>query len=125
MSSPLGGLYISSLNRNKQAKFDLSSRVYVQLNLTLTYNAQQLISQSRCFYVGEVQTFSIEYGSITVESSFIDSAGLLNLRCQVDYKQSDKAFNGLQEFNLSPHEPLSGLVNADERFKITVCAKPA
>ncbi|WP_299806113.1 hypothetical protein [uncultured Shewanella sp.] len=131
MSSPLGGLYISSLNRNKQTKFDLSRRVYIRLDVTLEYNGQVLVSQYRCFYVGEAQVFDTEYASIIIKSSFIDSAnspsiqsGLLNLKCQVSCLLHDKEFNGLQELNLSPHEPLSCLVNGHERLKITLCGKP-
>ncbi|ABZ76999.1 hypothetical protein Shal_2441 [Shewanella halifaxensis HAW-EB4] len=89
-----------------------------------------LIAESRRFYVGERQTFTSERCCIDVESGFVDSgltttpSNLLKLKCLVNCQLNDIEFNGLQEANLSPNEPVSSLVNGNEQLKITLGAKP-
>ncbi|GIU29069.1 hypothetical protein L2719_16045 [Shewanella schlegeliana] len=136
MSSPLGGLYISSFNRCQQTKFDLSRRVRIQLDVTLAFidkvcDNEVIVAKSRSFYVGEAQTFVANSYSIEVESGFFSSdevatcgSSLLNLKCRVNGEFNGNKFNGQQEVNLSPNEPVSSLVNGSEQLKITLVAKP-
>lgn len=137
MSSPLGGLYISSLNRGKQSKFDLARRGRIGLDLTLVsvdneHGEIEIVAESRHFHVGEVQTFTSASASINIESGFLESqelsshrSRLLSLKCQINVALNGKKFKGLQEVNLSPNEPVTCLVNGNEQLKITMAAKPA
>ncbi|MCG9729389.1 hypothetical protein L1D44_05945 [Shewanella sp. Isolate13] len=136
MSSPLGGFYISSLNRGKQAKFDLSRRVRVRLDISLAFiektnDSHLLVSESRSFYVGETQTFTANSCNIVLDSGFIGSEGatpchssLLSLKCRVNAELNGNAFNGLQEINLCPNEPVTSLINGNERLRLTLLGKP-
>ncbi|GIU15137.1 hypothetical protein [Shewanella sp. MBTL60-007] len=136
MSSPLGGFYISSLNRGKQAKFDLSHRIRVQLNISLAFiektnDRHLLLNESRSFYVGETQTFTANSCNIDLDSGFIGSEGatpchssLLSLNCRVNAKLNGNVLSGLQEINLCPNEPVTSLVNGNERLRLTLLAKP-
>lgn len=117
MSSPLGGFYLSAAQRKQKAKFELSNRTQIRLDIGLENKQSVLLTDSRKMYVGEEQEFTHGELTITVNTTILDS-GLLSVVCKI----KGNNFVGEQGFNLSPNETISSLVEANEQMKMTVLA---
>jgi hypothetical protein len=117
MSSPLGGFYLRAAQRQQKAKFDLSNRTQVQLKLSLYSGEDIVVKVCSEIYVGEPQQFKGREYSVEVLSSILAS-GLLNVVCTIFHH----GIIGKQEFNLSPNEQISSIVEASGDLKLSVSA---
>ncbi len=117
MSSPLGGFYISKLNRQQKEKFELAKQTQIKLQVTLEINGSIILTETLEMVIGKVVTINATNCSIDIYTAILPS-GLLNVSCSIaGFHCSAK-----QEFNLSPNESLSSLVAVNEEIKLTLCA---
>ncbi len=125
LSSPLGGFYLSAINRRSRAKFDLAAQVHISVTIAVQLNGESKINQQQQVCIGN--SSMVENKTIKVEfSTEVLASGLLQLACTIFKKTSDNQSNylGKQELNLSPNESLSSLVEGGKSLLLTVIAAP-
>ncbi|AQS37944.1 hypothetical protein Sps_02792 [Shewanella psychrophila] len=120
MSSPIGGFYLNAQYRDKAAKFELTTKPEITLNICIELDGIPLINQtqtvtseSQCHLENDLITVSALPAQISNE--------MIRLEFHILIKHLDLEIPKpkQQVLNLEPNESLCALVEGDERLKVT------
>ncbi|MDO6620350.1 hypothetical protein [Shewanella sp. 6_MG-2023] len=124
MGSPLGGFYMSALQRQQQHQFELDQRIGVVLQLRLEQNGHCLLEQSQSLFIGEAVEYSSGTTSISCTSQLLNS-GLFQIECLVDVNNSSSIVNYCQTFALAPNETTQSNLADSPDYCLTLMATQA
>ncbi len=125
MSSPLGGVYIERLNKQKKACFQPGHQINVKLDVTLIVDGKLHIQDNYSVVVGDevhIQTNNVE---LSIQS-YINDAQLLVAQITLNLHEINKKYANLllQTVHLSPSEPITTLVEGNNNITLMMCATP-
>jgi hypothetical protein len=125
MSSPLGGFYLSAINRRTRAKFKLASQLYVSLSAELQINCSSEINLQEDVCIGSNSCFENAFVKLEFTTEVL-STGLLQVACSIYKKLPHDQLKciGMQELNLSPNEVVTTVVQGNTNIVLIVSASP-
>lgn len=121
MSSPLGGYYISAINRKTRASFDLAKQINVLLSVSISFNGEVKLTSQHELIVGNDTVVENQQLSMQISSEILET-GLLKLDCHINELTGSCCNLGQQIVNLSPNEQITTIIADSEDYKLSLMA---